>query len=447
MAPRLFHPLIHKNFRALSASELVSSIGDWLVFVALLSVVAYKWDLGASGLAEISIAQSAPFLIAGPFAGTIADRYNRKQSLVYACLVRAACSVGLVFAPSMLWLTVFVAVRSAGGSIYTTVEATVVRDTVPESELMGANALTSLINQGMKIVGPALGGLLFAVSGASVCFAIDAGTFLIAAALLSGVRLPARQSEDGPDRSVWTISEMTAGIGAVWKISVLRIAVISLSLTVLLAFVFDTLTPLLVESLGLSSRMLGVSVGAVGLGSAAGAVVIAQWAQHLRPLRLMSVAQATAGALVAVAGALGLLALSAAPVAVLLVVVMIGVGFGASGIFIGYPTILQTASPPEKLGRVMAVAQVLPTALQLLAPVIAAGLAAVISPEWVFITCGGALALIGVGFLISPAASWSTNDKETGFPTDNMDRARAAHEEACAEDPVVPPIDVERHPG
>ncbi len=405
-APALLSPLRHGQFKYIAASQLVASLGDWLSFVAVLSIVAYEWDLGAQGLAVVSVAQALPWLLAGFLSGVVADRYPRKPLLVLTNLARAACVLALVVAPGIVVLAGLLAVKSALSALFTVTEATAVKDTVPTHELVTANALTSLVNQSSKIIGPAIGGLLFAVVGASSAFVVNSITFLVAAALLSNLRLASdRAVADAPrERLSWT--EVTAGFRFVAGVDVLRIAMLSLSLTVFLAFVFDTLTPLLITDLGLDTQMLGVSIASIGAGSTLGALAIGQWAQDWPPLRLMGVAQVACGVLVALAGTLAVSGVEGGLAGAVLIVTMVGVGVSAAGIFIGYPTVIQSATPAHTLGRVMAVAQVLPTSLQLMAPVVAAGMAGVLDVGMVFVLSGGALTLVGVGFLRTRASGW-----------------------------------------
>jgi MFS family permease len=313
--------------------------------------------------------------------------------------------LALVLAPGLAVLATLLAVKSALSALFTVTEATAVKDTVPPEELVAANALTSFVNQSTKIVGPAIGGVLFAVTGAASAFVVNAATFLLAAAFLTRLRL-ASDTEPADATGRVSLREVTAGFRFVAGLSVLRTALLSLSLTVFLAFVFDTLTPLLVADLALSPEMLGISIGAVGAGSAVGALAIGQWAQAWPPLRLMSVAQAAAGALVAAAGLLAVLGARGPVAGALLVAVMAGVGFAAAGIFIGYPTIIQAATPARMMGRVMAVAQVLPTSLQLVAPVVGAALAEVLGVGVVFAVAGGGLAVLGLAFLGTQSARW-----------------------------------------
>ena len=56
---------------------------------------------------------------------------------------------------------------------------------VPEEELHQANALSQLVVQSTKVVGPALGGALVALTGPRPAFAVDAATFVCSAAILS----------------------------------------------------------------------------------------------------------------------------------------------------------------------------------------------------------------------------------------------------------------------
>ncbi|RSO03095.1 hypothetical protein DMH26_12625 [Streptomyces sp. WAC 05379] len=418
-APQIFLPLRTPRFRLLTAGQFISGVGDWLDYVAVLSLVAYQWDKGSSGLAAVAICTALPWIALSPLAGVWADRLPRRAVLVVCDLARAVIVLGYVLCHSLLPLLVLLTLKTSFSVLFSPAQAAAVQQTVPRDDLLGANALATLTTQSTKILGPALGGVLFAGVGSTGVFIADAASFLLSAAFLSQLRFPQREArpsrdEDDGKRSVW--SEAVAGLAFITGRHVLLIAVLVMASTVFLVFAFDTLTPLALRELHLSPEMLGYMIGAVGMGSAVGAAAIGQWGKGISPLRLMCLAQTCAGILVASTGLVITSETYGLAAKAILSVAMFGIGVSASGLFVGYPTILQSQTPPELMGRVAALSGVIPTALQLIAPAVGAGMAAAFGTGPVFTVSGIFLTTIGIAVMFLPAsrldASADTSSRE-----------------------------------
>ena len=55
MKPAILAPLRHRPFRLLFGGQVVSDLGDWLDFLALIALIVYRWDLGPSALAALAV--------------------------------------------------------------------------------------------------------------------------------------------------------------------------------------------------------------------------------------------------------------------------------------------------------------------------------------------------------------------------------------------------------
>jgi len=113
----------------------------------------------------------------------------------------------------------------------------------------------------------------------------------------------------------------------------------------------------------------------------------------VQPFKLLGVSKAIAGVLVAVVG-VGAVSGTNAPAVVWLPVVL-GIGLASAGVLVSFPTILQLETPPNMMGRVYATASAIPTALQMIAPVLCAAVATAIGVGWVLVGAGSALAVVG----------------------------------------------------
>ncbi|HEV7666680.1 MAG TPA: MFS transporter [Chloroflexota bacterium] len=390
-------PLRHRPFRVLFAGQLVSDLGDWLDFLALVALIVYRWDLGPTALAALAIAEVLPMIAVAPIAGVWVDRLPRKQLMIGADLARALIVLGLVFAPELISLLALVFLKMTFSAVFGPARQATISETVPEVDLLPANGLSQLSVQGTKILGPVLGGVIVSLWGPRAAFAVDAVTFLVSAAFLT--QLPALlaqgaddDEEDEQPTSFWT--ELRAGLDFILHTRTLAVSVIGMSAALFMIFTFDDLGPLALRELGVGEALLGLAVGSVGLGTAVGAIVVSQWGSRVQPFLIMGGGKVVAGLAMSAVGVAAILHANATGLAWIPVWLLIGLSGAA--IFVPYGFILQRVTPPELMGRVFASANGIQTAFQLSAPVIGAAIAEYFGIGFVLAIFGIGLTLVGV---------------------------------------------------
>ncbi len=201
--------LIRNNraFRYLWGGQVVSLTGDWFNLIASASLIAALTQSGAAVGGLFVVRMLAPFLVS-PFAGVVADRYNRKAILLAADILRCFVVLGFVLVrePEHVWLIyVLTAVQSAAQGFYFPAWNSILPDITAPQELGVANALASATWSVMLAFGAALGGLVSGIVGVYPAFVIDAATFLASALII--LRMP-YQSLLSPDAD----QSMLAGI-------------------------------------------------------------------------------------------------------------------------------------------------------------------------------------------------------------------------------------------
>ena len=194
---RRFEPyvrLLRTNtaFRRLYAAQLISFAGDWFATVALLGL-ALDLSGSAAVASMVLVLQTGGFAIVAPFAGMLADRFDRRRLLVAADLARVPIALAFMLArgPDTLWLAlVAVALLAAFGAVFEPASSAALPNLVDDEELSTANVLTGSAWGVMLAVGAAIGGLVAATLGRDAAFVINALTFLVSASLIVGIRRP-----------------------------------------------------------------------------------------------------------------------------------------------------------------------------------------------------------------------------------------------------------------
>lgn len=403
MKPAILAPLRHRTFRLLFGGQVISDLGDWLDFLALIALIVSQWNLGASALAALSVAVALPFAVIAPLSGVWADRLPHKALMVAADIGRALVVFGLVFAPNLYIVLALVFIRGVFSTFFGPARQATIASVVPQEDLLAANSLSQLSFQLMKILGPALGGLLVAAVGPRSAFMVDAVTFLVSAAFI--IQLPnivsaAQTKEAGEEQAPSFWREFREGLSYLINRRSLFMAVASNSVAMFIIFTFDSLGVLALKEVGISEALFGLTIGSIGLGTAVGAIAIGQWGKRIHPFVTLGAGQIGGGLIIALLG-----------VAVMLhargtgawVIVYVLIGLSAAAVFVPYGYVIQVETPPELLGRVFATAGGIQNALLLMAPPLCAVLAELWGVGSVFTVAGIALAVLGlVVFFLRP---------------------------------------------
>ncbi len=402
--PVLLAPFRHRPFRLLFGGQLISDLGDWLDFLALIALIVSSWDLGPSALAALSVAVAFPFAVIAPLSGVWADRLPRKTVMVAADLARALIVFGLVFAPNLSAVLTLVFARGVFSTFFGPARQATIASLVPQDDLLAANSLSQLSFQLTKILGPVLGGFLVAAAGPRFAFMVDAVTFLVSAAFI--VQLPniasaAQTKEDAAEQAPGFWRGFREGLSCLIHRRSLFLAVASNSAAWLILFTFDSLGVLALRELGIGEALFGLTVGSIGLGTAVGATAIGQWGKRIHPFVTMGAGQIGGGLVVAL---LGVAATLHAHGTGAWVMVYILIGLSAAAVFVPYGYVVQVETPPELMGRVFATAGGIQNAFLLIAPPLSAVLAELRGIGFVFTAIGIALLLLGLAvFFLRPA--------------------------------------------
>jgi MFS transporter len=201
--PDAIAPLREREFRLLFCGQSISLIGDNLAPIALAFAIL---DDGGSAT-DVGVVYAANILARVAFmlvGGVWADRLSRRRVMLAADAARALCTGVLAVAvmtggaPLGLYVAM-VAVHGVGAAFFTPASTGLVPETVSAPLLQQANALLGIAHSAGSVLGPALGGVVIAVSGPGAALATDAGTFVVSAIALVAMR-PA-EHDRGPGRA------------------------------------------------------------------------------------------------------------------------------------------------------------------------------------------------------------------------------------------------------
>lgn len=280
---RAYAALRHRDYRLLWAGQALSTLGSRVQQVAIAwQVFLLTGDAFQLGL--LGLVRFAPILLFGLFGGVVADRGDRRRTLLlsqFALFLNAAALAGLTLAGAISLPAVYALtfVSAAVGTVANPTHQALVPALVPRRDLAGAMTMNSLAFQVAAVSGPALGGFLIERVGVAAAYLLDALSFAaVAVALLSMRSRP-------PSPPVTTLGFAAALEG----LRFLRGSPALLGVMVLdfLATFFGAGTVLMpifaVEILGMGAGGLGLLLAAPAAGAVAVGVVMGVIRTPARP--------------------------------------------------------------------------------------------------------------------------------------------------------------------
>jgi len=266
----------HPRFRTIYLGAFASNIGTWMQNV-VLGALAY--DLTGSGVfvGIVTAAQLGPLLVLSLVGGALADAVDRKKILVTLSVGQGIASLALAAvaldeSPNKLLLVGVVLVIGCMNALYAPTFSAVVPILVPRRDLAGAISLNSVQMNASRVVGPAIGSLIFANFGASFVFLINAISYGAVIIALTRVPLPEPKST-----GTQGLHRLLEGIRYARGHREVGQAILVIFIFSLLALPFITQMPTLAdENLGLAakSEAYGLLYAAFGLGAVTGALSI-----------------------------------------------------------------------------------------------------------------------------------------------------------------------------
>ena len=335
--------LTFRNFWPYFAGNLLSNCGTWFQNIAQ-AILIYRLTGSTFLVGVVNFAQFAGVFVLAPFAGSAADRFNRRRMIVLTqvgasavtALLAALQGAGLATTPVVIGLTGVLGLTFAFA--IPAIQA-MVPDLVDTEHLGAALALSSVTFNLARAVGPVLGALVVAHWGIAAAFGLNSLSYLALIGGLLAVRPAQAARPTGPPPR--------------WRQSVrmVRDDVALIALLLVVAAISITQDPVSTLTPGFSSEVFqradtltGVLVGAFGLGAALAAATIA--GRPGNPVRRLA-----PGCLCMGAGVLGFAAARSVPMAI---VALLIAGFGFMVTNTGATTALMMEAAPEQRGRVMA---------------------------------------------------------------------------------------------
>jgi MFS family permease len=346
----------NRNFRLLFIGQTISQLGDWFNAVAIFALLL---DLtgSATAVAWMMIVQFLPVAIVGPIAGVVVDRVDRRRLMIVTDLLRGVLILLLllIHRPDQVWIAYVVMAFIVGAQAFfePARTATIPNITSPE-ELLPANALSSATWSAMLALGASIGGLVTAVAGRNVAFAVNAASFFASAFFIARTQYdstPAAGPRPTGILALTGVTDLIEGVRYVRQRS--HVAALMLvkagwglagGVLLLLTIFGQRVFPLG----GGSAAGIGVLYGARGIGAGLGPIAL-RWILGQEPRRL----RRSIGPAYFMVGVF-YIALAGAPTLWIAALCVLCAHFGGSILWVFSTVLLQLEVPDRFRGRVFA---------------------------------------------------------------------------------------------
>lgn len=388
-----FRSLRHRNFRLYFAGQVFSLHGTWMQNVAQAWLV-YRLTGSSVMLGLVAFCSLIPVLLFALFGGVLADRYNRRWLLFSAhalSMLQALVLAGLTLSGSIQpWHIVALALLLGFvHALEMPARHSFIAELVPRQDLPNAVALNSSAFNVARFLGPSLAGVLVAAVGEGWVFAINALSFGAILSALARMRL-AKRPADGARAGVRSYvreavrfaqrqPHIRAGLGLVAMMSTVAAA------TTVLMPVFAK------EEFSGGSQELGLLLGALGLGSLAGALRLAQRTDTTGMDRIIGAAGVVAGLALIAFALLDRLGIS--------VLILVVVGFCHTTLVASTNALIQLLVDDRLRGRVMSMFSTVFIGLMPIGSLVAGTLAQWLGAPWTLALFGMLAVLAGSLFL------------------------------------------------
>jgi dTMP kinase len=355
------------TFSRLWRAILVSSLGDWVGFVAVVSLVTSVGGGRAEfAVAGVMLARLLPAIVFGPFAGVLVDRFDRKRLMIISDVGRGVAYASMPLFPHLPFIYGVSFLIECLSLLWTPARDAMIPNLVPRRQLTNANTvalatgygtmpLGGIVFTGLAALAAALGPRFpyLEVNREALALWLNAGTFLFSALMIRGVavRRMARQP-GGRLQAGQAFSDLKEGVRFLSHHAFARAMTIGIVLAFTGAGAVMSLGPIFAQqTIDAGASGWGILVTSVGVGLGLGMAFVGQLHKVVDKDVVFPV--------MILAGGAALVALAAMPNITLVAMVTVVMGAAAGATWVTGYTLLHENVGDELRGRVFATLTVL----------------------------------------------------------------------------------------
>ena len=191
---KTFSAFQHRNYRLWFFGQLTSLVGSWMQNTAQ-GYLIYSLTGSQAYLGLVGFVSGVPALLFMLFGGLVADRMPRRNLMIIIqsfMMTLAFILAGLVYFELVQpWhILVLSFLLGIANAFDTPARLSLVADLVPKEDMTNAIAFNAIMFNAGLIIGPAIGGLIYAFTGPALCFTINGLSFIAVIVALALMQIP-----------------------------------------------------------------------------------------------------------------------------------------------------------------------------------------------------------------------------------------------------------------
>ena len=344
-----FRALKYRNFRLFFPGLLIAQIGIWAQNVAI-SWLVYDITKSPFVMGLIMFFNAVPLFLITPFAGVLADKFNRHQLLltvqilfaVQALLMTVLTFTGLIAIWNIIILGMFLnCIAAIDGPLRQSTFICLVDD---KKDLGNAISLNSSCFNLARLLGPAIGGIIIAYCGVGVCFLINFICLVPSIILVKMMVINDVKSEKIQNETI--LEGLKEGFLYCFRTPQISTLLMYLASFCFLIMIYPMLMPIYTaDVLKEKADVLGFLLGATGVGSLLSSLLLAMktTTANLRKIIFLGT----------ILACLCFISIGLIKSEFILIFLMFGAGFGLTAVLTPENMLLQSVIENDKRGRVM----------------------------------------------------------------------------------------------
>ncbi|HEY7343740.1 MAG TPA: MFS transporter [Ktedonobacterales bacterium] len=264
----------NRDWVLLWSGQLVSVVGTQVSQLAYPLLMLALTDSPAQA-GFLSAARTIPYLLLGLPAGALVDRWDRRRVMIVCDAGRALAlgSIPLALAFGWLSLAQLYAVALLEGALnvfFSLAETAALTRVVAREQIPSATTLNEVTLSTGSMLGPALGGLIFAI-GQGFAFLVDAISYAVSVVSVWFIHSDLSAPRTADESRL--LDDIREGVVWLWRQSLMRFLAFVVGGTVLIESGYMLVVIILAQRMGASPAITGLILGAGGVGSVVGAVL------------------------------------------------------------------------------------------------------------------------------------------------------------------------------
>lgn len=343
----------NRSFRSLWIGQLVSALGDRLTQMGILTfLMVISGDKGDK-TALITFFTLLPFLLFAPLFGVLADRYSRKNLMIFADLIRAVLVLFIpaiwIYTHSLIFTVLWFFLLGSLTALFTPAKMSIIANITDKEALLEANSLIVTTGMVATLIGTIIAGAVIKVAGIRPAFYINSLTYLISAFFILKIfyEKPAYPQEASADAYIKLIRDIKSGVNYIFRHKlILSLILLSGVFSFISSFSYILLLNYGVTVLKQGSLGIGALLSCAGLGMVAGSLMLLKRKNRINYKRALYLSYLIIGVFS--------FSFLFRPAFYATLIVLFCAGIGVAILTITLDTIFQRVIPDELRGKIFA---------------------------------------------------------------------------------------------